>query len=122
MNMKWLVILSVFLVVGGESPDGEDTRLKLCGREFIRMVVTSCGSSRLRRSVLDFNHLKQISIGQILSTADDRRPGESSTERGAENRTAETNTRQSSRTPRNVGPAGVCCRSGCTMSELVQYC
>lgn len=25
-------------------------------------------------------------------------------------------------TQHDVGPAGVCCRSGCTMSELVQYC
>ncbi len=28
----------------------------------------------------------------------------------------------SSRTRRDVGPAGVCCTSGCTMSELIQYC
>lgn len=28
----------------------------------------------------------------------------------------------STRTRRDVGPAGVCCTSGCTMSELIQYC
>lgn len=28
----------------------------------------------------------------------------------------------SSRLQRDVGPAGVCCRSGCTKTELVQYC
>lgn len=28
----------------------------------------------------------------------------------------------SSRLKRDVGPAGVCCRSGCTKTELVQYC
>ncbi len=33
--------------------EGQDVRVKLCGREFIRMVVTSCGSSRLKRNAPD---------------------------------------------------------------------
>ncbi|XP_035383693.1 insulin-like 3 (Leydig cell) isoform X1 [Electrophorus electricus] len=28
----------------------------------------------------------------------------------------------SARSQRDAGPAGVCCRLGCTMSEFVQYC
>lgn len=33
--------------------ESQDIRVKLCGREFIRMVVTSCGSSRLKRNAPD---------------------------------------------------------------------
>uniref|UniRef100_A0A3B1JTS0 Insulin-like 3 n=1 Tax=Astyanax mexicanus TaxID=7994 RepID=A0A3B1JTS0_ASTMX len=93
MNLKVLVTLAVVLMVGDGESGGDETRLKLCGREFIRMVVTSCGSSRLRRQMFGEDDGSSV-----------------------ENRTAGT------RTPRNAGPAGVCCRSGCTMSELVQYC
>lgn len=28
-------------------------RIKICGRELIRLAVSSCGSSRARRSILD---------------------------------------------------------------------
>ncbi|KAG9278894.1 insulin-like 3 (Leydig cell) [Astyanax mexicanus] len=102
MNLKVLVTLAVVLMVGDGESGGDETRLKLCGREFIRMVVTSCGSSRLRRSAPEPNTIRQM-FGEDDGSS-------------VENRTAGT------RTPRNAGPAGVCCRSGCTMSELVQYC
>lgn len=39
----------VLLIAENEGISGKDARVKLCGREFIRMVVTLCGSSRLRR-------------------------------------------------------------------------
>ncbi|XP_036411961.1 insulin-like 3 (Leydig cell) [Colossoma macropomum] len=150
MSLKWLVTLSVFLVIGNHG-DAQDVRVKLCGREFIRMVVTSCGSSRLRRSALDINHthfsthtgqiVDGLSSGQLaklmrLQTFEDvQRLDVGSSERGMENRSAGKTTewsrtasdgghsaRVSSRMVRDVGPAGVCCRSGCTMSELIQYC
>lgn len=37
--------------------ESQDIRVKLCGREFIRMVVTSCGSSRLKRNAPDSGSL-----------------------------------------------------------------
>ncbi|KAL7850817.1 hypothetical protein AOLI_G00211730 [Acnodon oligacanthus] len=150
MSLKWLVTLSVFLVVGNHG-DAQDVRVKLCGREFIRMVVTSCGSSRLRRSALDVNHthfstrvgktVAGLSRGEVvnlmrLQTFEDiqqldggsSEPGMESgsavktTERSAMAPDDSQSANVSSRTARDVGPAGVCCRSGCTMSELVQYC
>ncbi|XP_037403619.1 insulin-like 3 (Leydig cell) isoform X1 [Pygocentrus nattereri] len=150
MSLKWLVTLSVFLVIGNHG-DAQDVRVKLCGREFIRMVVTSCGSSRLRRSTLDINHthfsthvdkiVAGLSSGQVvnlmrLQTFEDiQQLDDGSSETGTENGSAVKITEGSGmapddgqsanvsiRTVRDVGPAGVCCRSGCTMSELVQYC
>ncbi|KAI4889885.1 hypothetical protein NFI96_029464 [Prochilodus magdalenae] len=152
MSLKWLVTLSVFLIVGDRS-NGQDVRVKLCGREFIRMVVTSCGSSRLRRSALDINHthysipsmslftgqiMDDFSSGQLARVQiveDEQWPDDVSLDKETENGSAGKTTEQSrtvpnagqpvsvsSRAVRDVGPAGVCCRSGCTMSELVQYC
>uniref|UniRef100_A0AAR2J9D5 Insulin-like 3 n=1 Tax=Pygocentrus nattereri TaxID=42514 RepID=A0AAR2J9D5_PYGNA len=153
MSLKWLVTLSVFLVIGNHG-DAQDVRVKLCGREFIRMVVTSCGSSRLRRST-PLSRLLQLvnclflvdkivaglSSGQVvnlmrLQTFEDiQQLDDGSSETGTENGSAVKITEGSGmapddgqsanvsiRTVRDVGPAGVCCRSGCTMSELVQYC
>uniref|UniRef100_A0A4W5K4Z3 Insulin-like 3 n=1 Tax=Hucho hucho TaxID=62062 RepID=A0A4W5K4Z3_9TELE len=77
---------------------GQDARVKLCGREFIRMVVTSCGSSRPWTTPQD-------------QFRDDQQSTESVTE-----------DQQNHLGFPNVGPAGVCCRSGCNMSELLQYC
>lgn len=49
MNIKWIVTLTILLITENDGVSGKDVRVKLCGREFIRMVVTLCGSSRLRR-------------------------------------------------------------------------
>uniref|UniRef100_A0A4W5N8U2 Insulin-like domain-containing protein n=1 Tax=Hucho hucho TaxID=62062 RepID=A0A4W5N8U2_9TELE len=134
---------------------GQDARVKLCGREFIRMVVTSCGSSRLKRStpelgqhpinhhrvILDWLNSNQFAnlrtsetVEDVVTQQDDQDSTESVTEDqqfpstppqvqgDMEPSTVPLGYTMSSRTRRDVGPAGVCCRSGCTMSELVQYC
>lgn len=49
MNIKWIIALTVMVISENKGISGKDVRVKLCGREFIRMVVTLCGSSRLRR-------------------------------------------------------------------------
>ncbi|XP_045549721.1 insulin-like 3 (Leydig cell) [Salmo salar] len=159
MDAKCLVSLVVVLMVGVYGTHGQDARVKLCGREFIRMVVTSCGSSRLKRStpelgqhpvnhhrvILDwlnsnqFANLRTSETGEdVVTQQDDQDSTESMTEDqqthpgfpstppqvqvDMEPSTVPLGYTVSSRTRRDVGPAGVCCRSGCTMSELVQYC
>ncbi|CAB1325942.1 unnamed protein product [Coregonus sp. 'balchen'] len=159
MDAKCLVSLVVVLMVGVYGTQGQDARVKLCGREFIRMVVTSCGSSRLKRSapelgqhhvnrhraILDwlnsnqFANLRTAEPGEdVMTQRDDQDFTESLTEDqqthlgfpstppqvqvDMEPSTIPLGYTVSSRTRRDVGPAGVCCRSGCTMSELVQYC
>ncbi|KAJ8373304.1 hypothetical protein AAFF_G00266600 [Aldrovandia affinis] len=47
---RFAFLCGVLLALGHQGARGQDARVKLCGREFIRMVVSSCGSSRLRRS------------------------------------------------------------------------
>ncbi|KAK6302457.1 hypothetical protein J4Q44_G00268120 [Coregonus suidteri] len=159
MDAKCLVSLMVVPMVAVYGTQGQDTRVKLCGREFIRMVVTSCGSPRLKRSAPDlgqhhvnhhrailnwlnsdqFANLKTTETGRdVVRQRDDQESTESVTEdqqnhpgfpstppqvKGEmEPSTIPLGYTVSTRTRRDVGPAGVCCRSGCNMSELVQYC
>ncbi|KAJ8336364.1 hypothetical protein SKAU_G00375840 [Synaphobranchus kaupii] len=123
MMAAWrFVFVCVLLAVSLQGAHTQDVRVKLCGREFIRMVVTSCGSSRLRRSAVELDHLhgnqphpdpsgeSPLHVDH-LPTDDPTSPGSKVTEEGL-----------LSRARRSAGPAGVCCRTGCTMSELVQYC
>ncbi|XP_043109663.1 insulin-like 3 (Leydig cell) [Puntigrus tetrazona] len=151
MNVKWFASLAFLVLLETPKTEGQDVRVKLCGREFIRMVVTSCGSSRLRRNApgsdLHFanphrnlqNWLDREAHQRGTLTAEDdqwreRDSPESGTERPAPHQhtsppaelLGRSSTAQdlsmSSRSRRDVGPAGVCCTSGCTMSELIQYC
>lgn len=55
MNIKWIITLTVLFIAENDGIAGKDVRVKLCGREFIRMVVTLCGSSRLRRYAPEIN-------------------------------------------------------------------
>lgn len=195
MNIKWFASLAFLILLEISKTESQDVRVKLCGREFIRMVVTSCGSSRLKRNVLDsdfhfanphsrfafFRHLCYPFIYLLFTlyvftlfcilihllifiyicpfsgnlqkwldrdlfanqkwtpTAEDEQwlehdAPESVTEHPApyqntsppaellEHSTTVQDLSMSSRTRRDVGPAGICCTSGCTMSELIQYC
>ncbi|XP_030630558.1 insulin-like 3 (Leydig cell) [Chanos chanos] len=152
MNSKWLVPLTILLIFENYETHGQNVRVKLCGREFIRMMVASCGSSRLRRHAPQFvepqiNHNNEL-LGWFNSVPSDHLRGTersenephldqvvawmSVTENSASNHhrlkdemehsTASEGLSASPRSRRDVGPAGVCCRSGCTMSELIQYC
>ncbi|CAM4592931.1 hypothetical protein PO909_030816 [Leuciscus waleckii] len=143
MNIKWFASLALLILLETSKTESQDVRVKLCGREFIRMVVTSCGSSRLKRNVLD-SDLHFANDHRNLQNWLDRdlfahqkgtlTAEESVTEHPAphqhtsppaelpEHSTTVQDLSMSSRTRRDVGPAGVCCTSGCTMSELIQYC
>ncbi|XP_056091419.1 insulin-like 3 (Leydig cell) [Rhinichthys klamathensis goyatoka] len=148
MNIKWFASLALLSLLETSKTESQDVRVKLCGREFIRMVVTSCGSSRLKRNVLDSdlhfaNHHSNLQnwLDRDLFahqkgtlTAEDEQSPESVTEHPApdqhtsppaelpEHSTTVQDRSMSTRTRRDIGPAGVCCTSGCTLSELIQYC
>lgn len=49
---KCLATLTVVLVAAVCAAHGQE-RIKMCGRELIRLAVSSCGNSRLRRSIPD---------------------------------------------------------------------
>ncbi|XP_028834106.1 insulin-like 3 (Leydig cell) [Denticeps clupeoides] len=141
MSAKWFLPLLAFVVVGIYEVQGQDVRLKLCGRDFVRMVISSCGSSRLKRETDQKNSQRELldwlSNERFASLTDrdvqqhhDEEKVSSKTSTGSNMgfRTAATVAEDredlglSIRRRRDAGPAGVCCRSGCTLSELVQYC
>ncbi|KAJ8011307.1 hypothetical protein DPEC_G00056790 [Dallia pectoralis] len=153
MDAKCLLSLLVVVGFGVPETQGQDARVKLCGREFIRMVVASCGSSRLKRAtpdhgiMLDWVNSDQFANIRTIETeagrhvvkredhqdtkdrlTDDQLTHQGFTsapqqvQGGVESATIPLEFTIPSRTRRDLGPAGVCCQSGCTMSELVQYC
>ncbi|KAM9439938.1 insulin-like 3 (Leydig cell) [Clarias gariepinus] len=138
MNIKWIIALTVLIIVQDTGISGKDVRVKLCGREFIRMVVTLCGSSRLRRSAPE---IRPVSIRphaiwystdlipnltQMKSSSEDQTEimlnSSSSSSSSSSLNFIKSQEISRPRLRRDVGPAGVCCRSGCTKTELVQYC
>uniref|UniRef100_A0A8C1CGE9 Relaxin 1 n=1 Tax=Cyprinus carpio carpio TaxID=630221 RepID=A0A8C1CGE9_CYPCA len=87
-----------------------DFGVKLCGREFIRAVIFTCGGSRWRRSAQD--------------------PGRSGHRRGARTecrpvpRGATLERPRPDRRKRNfsMGLAGMCCNQGCTKNDIGLLC
>lgn len=57
------VVLAVCLLVAGVQPmDDPAYGVKLCGREFIRAVIFTCGGSRWRRSLRSLGKPGDISL------------------------------------------------------------
>ncbi|XP_035490236.1 insulin-like peptide INSL5 [Scophthalmus maximus] len=100
-------------------------RFKICGRDLIRLAISTCGSSRLRRSVLD------VEPGQHQVTP--LWDHDASTEELWATETDEGNKDVfsvaphqyplSSRIRRASGRiSDICCHKGCSMRELIQFC
>ncbi|KAI5608150.1 hypothetical protein C0J50_9643, partial [Silurus asotus] len=175
---KWIITLMVLIITENNGISGKEVRVKLCGREFIRMVVTLCGSSRLRRFAPElipvsispqggsllfilFNTVSLVSnvnslnlifsfisetqyisdlfpdLTSLKSSSEDQNINDSlekhlnsssslslssSSSSSSFLKITQFSEHSSLRLQRDVGPAGVCCRSGCTKTELVQYC
>lgn len=51
-SAKCLVVLLVVLEAAGCTTDAQE-RIKMCGRDLIRLAVSSCGNFRLKRSFPD---------------------------------------------------------------------
>ncbi|TWW65979.1 prorelaxin H1 [Takifugu flavidus] len=120
--MLWRVTLAVALLCGGSICGRvgadlmssliipRDYGVKLCGREFIRAVIFTCGGSRWRRSA-EFGSLPWTPVrderGSLGSSLDDLlavyRPD---------------------RKKRNfsLGVAGKCCSQGCTKNDIGRLC
>lgn len=181
MSVKLFIPLLVFLLVEDPWAKAQDARIKLCGREFVRRVISSCGSSRGKRhtSGIDRPHwgiysrchfekkrnslwlcqpswlsctgpvilptllsLVHVFPGVLLDRLSSDQFSTSGNEEGQEqqlpqegpaghpangtpaqdNGSPEGHGLLHSRFRRDTGPAGLCCRSGCTESELVQFC
>ncbi|XP_004542445.2 insulin-like 3 (Leydig cell) [Maylandia zebra] len=104
-------------------------RIKICGRELIRLAVSSCGSSRARRSILDLGLEKNQYAPlweQISSTEEYLTSGTVRTASRADGEKDAVSLAPhllSSRIRRTAGKiSDICCEKGCSMKELIQFC
>ncbi|CAI5641607.1 insulin-like 3 (Leydig cell) [Oreochromis niloticus] len=104
-------------------------RIKMCGRELIRLAVSSCGSSRVRRSIPDLGLGKNqyASLWEQISSTEEYLASEAV--RTASRADVEKDAVSlaphllSSRIRRTAGKiSDICCEKGCSMKELIQFC
>ncbi|XP_017286838.1 insulin-like 3 (Leydig cell) [Kryptolebias marmoratus] len=120
-----VVVLAEVCVVRAED------RIKMCGRELIRLAVSTCGNSRLRRSI------PNKEVGQDQHTTD--WVHDSSTQQDQTSEMLHISPQSDGKrvvsslapywyhlTSRNSRAAGkisdICCEKGCSMKELIQFC
>ncbi|XP_018551797.1 insulin-like 5a [Lates calcarifer] len=109
--MRALVILPLLLcaVVCVDQVRAEVKAVKLCGREFLRAVVYTCGGSRWRR-LLTESDMDGLPTGEQnslenLSSSSSSSPGSQLTRRDINNMLTT-----------------VCCQVGCRKSDLAFLC
>uniref|UniRef100_A0A3Q3AX40 Insulin-like 3 n=1 Tax=Kryptolebias marmoratus TaxID=37003 RepID=A0A3Q3AX40_KRYMA len=132
-----VVVLAEVCVVRAED------RIKMCGRELIRLAVSTCGNSRLRRSI------PNKEVGQDQHTTDctfslfkcafSTGVHDSSTQQDQTSEMLHISPQSDGKrvvsslapywyhlTSRNSRAAGkisdICCEKGCSMKELIQFC
>uniref|UniRef100_A0A8D0G129 Uncharacterized protein n=1 Tax=Strix occidentalis caurina TaxID=311401 RepID=A0A8D0G129_STROC len=54
-----LALASLALLAAACEGRGEGTTVKLCGRDFVRAVVFTCGGSRWKRHLTDYHYLSE---------------------------------------------------------------
>ncbi|XP_051259474.1 insulin-like 3 (Leydig cell) [Dicentrarchus labrax] len=119
---KCLVSLMVVLLVAVCVTHAQE-RIKMCGRELIRLAVSSCGNSRLRRSILDVEHQYTSHWDQDASTEEHQSMEAESHGEKDVFFLAPHWYRVSSRIRRAAGKiSDICCEKGCSMKELIQFC
>ncbi|XP_030592259.1 relaxin-3a [Archocentrus centrarchus] len=143
------VVLAVCLLVAGVQPMDDPTYgVKLCGREFIRAVIFTCGGSRWRRSLrsLDVSEEPFTSPQEEFSEALKHNFGmESLLQRNADSSSVSRDNQEGafSRSSRSfiteeilealrkadrkgrdvvVGLSNACCKWGCSKSEISSLC
>ncbi|KAM4552578.1 insulin-like 3 (Leydig cell) [Odontesthes bonariensis] len=126
---KLLVSLMVVLVAAVHEVHTQD-RIKMCGRDLIRLAVSSCGNSRLRRSILDIEQGQhehttfwdQDALTEKKSASEIRIPLQSGEMKNVFSLAPHWYP-QSFRIRRASGKiSDVCCEKGCSMKELIQFC
>ncbi|KAM6919072.1 insulin-like 3 (Leydig cell) [Xenentodon cancila] len=127
---KCLVSLMVVLGAAVCVVHAQD-RIKMCGRELIRLAVSYCGNSRLRRSVLDAElgqdeHTarwgQDVSHEEHLGTATSPVPPRSDGKKDVSSFAPHLYP-LSFRIRRAPGKiSDICCEKGCSMKELIQFC
>ncbi|XP_060946630.1 relaxin-3a [Limanda limanda] len=142
------VALAVCLLVAGVQPKEDPAYgVKLCGREFIRAVIFTCGGSRWKRSLRSaddsedpfssrqdesFEGLSPNSLESILQRNRDLRVPPRDSQDGVFSRPTRSfiteeileALRKADRKGRDVvvGLSNACCKWGCSKSEISSLC
>ncbi|KAF3846471.1 hypothetical protein F7725_003549 [Dissostichus mawsoni] len=139
------VVLAVCLLVAGVQPiDVPTYGVKLCGREFIRAVIFTCGGSRWRRSLRSSGPIQLQSDGvlgglihnpvveSLLQRNRDLSFTTTDSHEGVFSRPARSfiteeilqALRKADRKGRDVvvGLSNACCKWGCSKSEISSLC
>ncbi|GAA6110821.1 relaxin-3a [Tachysurus ichikawai] len=147
MMWKAAVLAVCLLLTGVRAYDGPSYGVKLCGREFIRAVIFTCGGSRWRRSITSTDDLSVDLFGSDIRDAaqglvlpspqkfflqGDNEPVPFEMVRGQQEVSARSiiseevleALRTSSRMGRDVvvGLSNACCKWGCSKSEISSLC
>ncbi|KAF4092782.1 hypothetical protein AMELA_G00024240 [Ameiurus melas] len=152
MMWKAAVLAVCLLLAGVRAYDGPSYGVKLCGREFIRAVIFTCGGSRWRRSITSTDDLSVDPFGSGIRDAaeglvlpsrpkfslqhdtgpisfDMVRGGQEASEFSRPARSIISDEvlealRTSSRKGRDVvvGLSNACCKWGCSKSEISSLC
>lgn len=57
MRSTLLALAVLTLLAAARQAQGEGSAVKLCGRDFVRAIVFTCGGSRWRRDLADYQYL-----------------------------------------------------------------
>ncbi|XP_060939694.1 insulin-like 3 (Leydig cell) [Limanda limanda] len=128
---KFLVSLLVVLVAAECAVHAQE-RIKMCGRELIRLAVSTCGNSRLRRSLLDSEPGQHQTITppgnhdaapeELWAAEAVHTPPEADEKRDVLSLAPHWYP-LSSRIRRTAGTISeICCEKGCSLKELIQFC
>ncbi|XP_026230973.1 insulin-like 3 (Leydig cell) [Anabas testudineus] len=127
---RCLVYLVTVLVAGACVVHAQE-RIKMCGRELIRLAVSSCGNARLKRSIPDIptNQHQHTHHWDLDASTEEHHTTEMA------HTPAESDGKKnifslaphwyplSSRIRRAAGKiSDICCEKGCSMKELIQFC
>ncbi|XP_072550136.1 relaxin-3a [Salminus brasiliensis] len=149
---KAAVLATCLLLAGVRAMDGPTYGVKLCGREFIRAVIFTCGGSRWRRSIMSTDDLpldpfgtedREATDGWVLPAGPETlvQQGVEASSLGLSRSRQEgamfsrparsliseevlEALRTSSRKGRDVvvGLSNACCKWGCSKSEISSLC
>ncbi|XP_034151279.1 relaxin-3a isoform X2 [Esox lucius] len=143
MMWKALALAVCLLVAGMQAMEGPTYGVKLCGREFIRAVIFTCGGSRWRRSLgnsdedssegwNEDSHIPEKPFQQISGLVAPGWSREGGEEREVFSRPARSlmseevleALRTSDRKGRDVvvGLSNACCKWGCSKGEISSLC
>ncbi|XP_062480438.1 insulin-like peptide INSL5 [Pezoporus occidentalis] len=57
MRSTMLALASLALLITAQEGKGEGNSMRLCGRDFVRAIVFTCGGSRWKRHLTDYQYL-----------------------------------------------------------------